>query len=72
MTDEQVNRTVRHLCEQLHVAVRLKGTEALPPNARDLGFDTAAVKTVLLSGLRLAGIKMEPLQPSGDLQPPWS
>ena len=74
MTDEQVNRTVRHLCEQLHVAVRLKGTEALPPNARDLGFDTASVKTVLLSGLRLAGIKIseEPPQPTGDLEPPWS
>jgi hypothetical protein len=43
MTEEQVNRTVRHLCEQLHVAVRLKGTEALPPNARDIGFDTASV-----------------------------
>jgi hypothetical protein len=72
MTDEQVNRAVQHLCEHLHVAVRLKGTEALPPNARDLGFDAAAVKTVLLSGLRLAGIQIneEPLQPTGDLEPP--
>jgi hypothetical protein len=59
MTEEQVNRTVRHLCEQLHVAVRLKGTEALPPNARDIGFDTASVKTVLLSGLRLAGATVQ-------------
>jgi hypothetical protein len=56
MTDEQVNRTVQHLCEQLHVAVRLKGTEALPPNAKDLGFDTASVKAVLRSALRLAGV----------------
>jgi hypothetical protein len=53
MTEEQVNRAVRHLCEQLHVAVWLKGTEALSPNARDIGFDAASVKTVLLSGLRL-------------------
>jgi hypothetical protein len=59
MTQEQVNSTVRHLCEQLHVAIRLKGTEALPPNARDIGFDTASVKTVLLSGLRLAGVTVQ-------------
>jgi hypothetical protein len=57
MTNEQVDRVVQHLCEQLHVAIRLKGTEALPPNARDLAFDAAAVKTVLLSGLRLAGVR---------------
>jgi hypothetical protein len=38
MTEEQINRTVRHLCEQMRVAVRLKGTEALPPNAREIGF----------------------------------
>ena len=56
MTNEQVDRAVQHLCEQLHVAIRLKGTEALPPNAKDLGFDAAAVRTVLLSGLRLAGV----------------
>jgi hypothetical protein len=30
MTDEQVNRTVEHLREQLHLAIRLKGTEAFP------------------------------------------
>jgi hypothetical protein len=58
MTNEQVHRAVQHLCEQLHVAIRLKGTEALPPNARDFGFDVPAVKTVLLSGLRLAGVPM--------------
>ena len=71
MTNEQVDRAVQHL---LHVAIRLKGTEALPPNARDLGFDVAAVKTVLLSGLRLAGVPIEATsaQPSGDLEPPWS
>ena len=59
MTEEQVNRAVQYLCEQLHVTVRLKGTEALPPNARDIGFDTASVKTVLLSGLRLAGVTVQ-------------
>jgi|SRR5262249_9689786 len=55
MTDEQVHRTVQHLREQLHLAVRLKGTEAFPPNAKDLAFDAAIVRTVLLTGLRLAG-----------------
>jgi len=55
MTDEQVNRIVQHLREQLHLAVRLKGTEAFPPNAKDLAFDAAIVRTVLLTGLRLAG-----------------
>lgn len=74
MTNEQVDRTVQHLCEQLHVAIRLKGTEALPPNARDLGFDAAAVKTVLLTGLRLASIPIGATssEPSGDLEPPWA
>ena len=71
MTEEQVNRAVQHLCEQLHVAVRLKGTEALPPNARDIGFDTASVKTVLLSGLRLAGVTVQnPIEAAEE--PPWS
>jgi len=74
MTNEQVDRAVQHLCEQLHVAIRLKGTEALPPNARDIGFDVAVVKTVLMSGLRLAGVLVEATssQPSGDLEPPRS
>ena len=71
MTEEQVNRTVRYLCEQLHVAVRLKGTEALPPNARDIGFDTASVKTVLLSGLRLAGVTVQNSIEAAE-EPPWS
>jgi hypothetical protein len=41
MTEEQVNRIVDHLCQQLHVALRLKGTqsEVFPPNIKDLGFD---------------------------------
>ncbi len=72
MTDEQVNRIVEHLREQLHLAVRLKGTEAFPPNAKDLGFDRAAVRTVLLSGLRLAGVSIQQAaQEAGD-EPPWS
>jgi hypothetical protein len=37
MTDEKVNRIVRPLCEQLHVALRLKGTGAFPSNTKDLG-----------------------------------
>ena len=39
MTDDQVNLVVQHLCEQLHLALRLKGSEAHPPNAKDIGFD---------------------------------
>jgi hypothetical protein len=64
-------RQQQHLCEQLHVAVRLKGTEALPPNARDIGFDTACVKTVLLSGLRLAGVTVQNSIEAAE-EPPWS
>ena len=30
MTEEQVNRTVQHLCEQLHVAIRLKEQKLFP------------------------------------------
>jgi hypothetical protein len=49
MTDDQVNRIVEHLCEQLHVTIRLKGaqSEVFPPN---VGFDPASVRTVLLTG----------------------
>jgi hypothetical protein len=47
MTDEQVNRIVDHLCQQLHVAIRLKGaqSEVFPPNIKDLGFDPASLRT---------------------------
>ena len=31
MTDDQVNRIVEHLCQHLHVAIRLKGTQ--PPRS---------------------------------------
>ncbi|MBR0707961.1 hypothetical protein [Bradyrhizobium liaoningense] len=55
MTDDQVNLVVQHLCEHLHLALRLKGSAAHPPNAKDIGFDSASVRTVLLTGLRSAG-----------------
>ncbi len=52
MTDDQVNLVVQHLCEQLHLALRLKGSEAHPPNAKDIGFDPASVRTwPMTSGL---------------------
>jgi len=54
--DDQVNLVVQHLCEQLHLALRLKDSEAHPPNAKDIGFDPASVRTVLLTGLRSAGV----------------
>jgi hypothetical protein len=74
VTKEQLNRTVQYLCQQLHVALRSKGTGTAPFNIENLGFDTGSVETVLLSGLRLAGVKIveEPLEPTGDLEPPWS
>ena len=56
MSDDQVNLVVQHLCEQLHLALRLKDSEAHPPNAKDIGFDPASVRTVLLTGSRLAGV----------------
>jgi hypothetical protein len=72
MTDEQVNRTVEHLCEQLHLAIRLKGTEAFPPNAKDLGFDTRTVRTVLRTGLKLAGVTIQQAAEETGDEPPWS
>ena len=33
----------------------MKGNEAHPPNAKDIGVDPASVRTVLLTGLRSAG-----------------
>ena len=63
MTDDQVNLVVQHLCEQLHLALRLKGSEAHPPNAKDIGFDPASVRTVLLTGLRSAESRSTTRQP---------
>lgn len=71
MTDQQVNRVVEHLCEQLRLAIRLKGTEAFPPNAKDLGFDAARVRTILLTGLNLAGVTIY-AAPNTNEEPPWA
>jgi hypothetical protein len=74
MTDDQVNRIVEHLCEQLHVAIRLKGapSEVFPPNVKDLGFDPASVRTVLLTGLQVAGVMVHHAAPETNEEPPWS
>jgi hypothetical protein len=72
MTDEQVNRIIQHLCEHLHLAMRLKGTEVFPPNVKELGFDLAAVRTVFLTSLNLAGVTHQPLQEEPNEEPPWS
>lgn len=72
MTDEQVNRIVEHLCHQLHLAIRLKGSEAHPPNAKDIGFDPASVRTVLLTGLRSAGVAIRHETGGASEEPPWS
>jgi len=72
MTDDQVNLVVQHLCEQLHLALRLKDTEAHPPNAKDIGFDAASVRTVLLTGLRSAGVTINHEAASPGEEPPWS
>ncbi|WP_036049860.1 hypothetical protein [Bradyrhizobium sp. Tv2a-2] len=73
MTDDQVNRIVEHLCQHLHVAIRLNGAQAdiHPPNLRDLGFDPASVKTVLSAGLHWAGVTIADMTTLGD-EPPWS
>jgi hypothetical protein len=73
MTDDQVNRVVQHLCEQLHLALRLKDSEAHPPNAKDIGFDPASVRTVLLTGLRSARVTIHHEAAAGaNEEPPWS
>jgi hypothetical protein len=73
MTDDQINRIVQHLCQQLHLTIRLKGSEAHPPNAKDIGFDSASVNTVLRTGLKLAGVTVvdQSLTYTGE-EPPWS
>ena len=71
MTDDQDNRIVEHLCEQLHVTIRLKGaqSEVFPPN---VGFDPAFVRTVLLTGLQVAGVMIHRAAPETSEEPPWS
>ena len=71
MTDDQVNLVVQHLCEQLHLALRLKDSEAHPPNAKDIGFDPASVRTVLLTGLRSAGVTVHQAAAGASEEPPW-
>ncbi|WP_271575317.1 hypothetical protein [Bradyrhizobium sp. CCBAU 11361] len=72
MNDDQVNRVVQHLCEHMHLALRLKDSEAHPPNAKDIGFDTASVRTVLLTGLRTAGVTVNHEAAGAGEEPPWS
>jgi hypothetical protein len=73
MTDDQVNRIVEHLCQQLHVAIQLKGapSEVHPPNLRDLTFDPSRVRTVLLTGLHWAGVTVAD-NALTETEPPWS
>jgi hypothetical protein len=73
MTDDQINRIVQHLCQQLHLTIRLKGSEAHPPNAKDIEFDSASVNAVLRTGLKLAGVTVvnQSLTYTGQ-EPPWS
>jgi len=73
MTDDQVNRIVEHLCQHLHVAIRLKGTqpEVRPPNLKDLDLNPASVKTVLLTGLHWAGVTVAEKTEASE-EPPWS
>jgi hypothetical protein len=77
MTDDQVNRIVEHLCQHIHVAIRLKGAqpEVRPPNLKDLGFDPASVKTVLVTGLHAAGIAVADHtlnETDAGEEPPWA
>ncbi len=73
MTDDQVDRIVKHLCQQLHVTVRLKSAESEvhPPNLKDLSFDPASVRTILLTGLHWAGVTVAEKTEASE-EPPWS
>lgn len=72
MTDDQINLIVQHLCRHLNLAMRLKGTEAHPAEAKDIGFDPASVRTVLLTGLRSAGVAIRHETGGASEEPPWS
>ena len=72
MTEEQIDRVVKHLSEHLYFAMRLKGSKAHPPNAKELGFDSASVRTVLLTGLRAAGVTIHYEISRASEEPPWS
>ncbi len=71
MTEEQVDRIVEHLCHQLHLAIRLKGSQA-HPNAREIAFEHSSVRTVLLTGLRSAGVTIHHEAAEAIEEPPWS
>ena len=73
MTGDQVNRIVEHLCQHLHVTIQLKGAqpEIRPPNLKDLGFDPASVRAVLLTGLHWAGVTVVDKTEAGE-ESPWS
>jgi hypothetical protein len=43
-----------------------------PPNAKDIGFDLASVRTVLLAGLRSAGVTIHHEAAEASEEPPWS
>ena len=70
MTEEQTHRIVEHLCQQLHLAIRLKGSEAHPPNAKEIGFDRASVRTVLPTGFRAADVTIHHEGASASEEPP--
>jgi hypothetical protein len=72
MTEEQVDRIVEHLCNTLHLAIRLKGSQAHPPNAREIAFEHSSVRTVLLTGLRSAGVTIHHEPAEASEEPPWS
>ena len=73
MTNDKVNRIVEHLCQHLHVAIRLKGTppDVRPPNLKDLGFDPVSVRAVLLTGLHWASVTVAETTGAGE-EPPRS
>jgi hypothetical protein len=45
MTEEQVDRIVEHLCHTLQLAIRLRGSQAHPPNAREIALEHSSVRT---------------------------
>ena len=73
MTDDQVDRIVEHICQHLHVAIQLKGpqSDVHPPNLKDLAFDPARVRTVLLTSLHWAGVTVADRELT-EAEPPWS
>jgi hypothetical protein len=50
----------------------LKGSQAHPPNAREIAFEHSSVRTVLLTGLRSAGVTIHHEPAEASEEPPWS